>query len=774
MEKLDDLYKKMKNSGKFDKLPLLADIIKEQFQKKSEDIFSTYRTAMDIFKEYLDFDPDPPKVICKNLTGIFSRIFKAIRFYAGLSHFSRIYREFLNYEKYLTEPDTLAETYADLSYLFWLQNDLKKSLLNGLQSLDVLEKSGNKDILPGRYTNIGYIYEIQGDFANAEKYYEEGLSYGMRINSDNMISLAYCGRGRLHLKMSYFRTAINYFLEAQKYMPNEKSEDYIAVCTNLGMAYGKLKNYPESLKYLTRYINDETKSENPDIYFSLLLNATNIYTELGDVAKAEKSLQEILHFSEMHKDPELMVGALINLGKVEINRKNWQKAEEHYQESKHFIQLTGNKLQDIVSDIGLGIVNSGLANKKKAISYLETALKKAKALKIKTEVKNAYHQLATVYEKNGDYEKALECLKQYQQIDAEIKDEQFNLDLKSLKIQYQKKVQKKENLSLFTSHSYISRELANLVKTPLIGTSKSLQEVVNRAFIAADQDKAAVLITGESGTGKEIIARIIHYAGSRKQNPFITVNSVAFAASLIESAFFGSEKGSFTGSTERKTGYFEAVQQGTLFLDEIGDMPTDMQSKFLRVLEEQVIHRVGSTKDIVLDFRLISATNKNLYKLSEANAFRFDLLNRINTLEIYIPPLRERKDDIPLLVDFFVSLFTRQREDEKPIISKATLEILINYDYPGNVRELKNIIQRTILLANKPIIEPEDIIFSTKDTAPREDKKTDFSSLNLADWETTLIEKAMQRTDNVQAKAAKLLGISPYALNRKLKKMRSW
>jgi DNA-binding NtrC family response regulator len=206
-------------------------------------------------------------------------------------------------------------------------------------------------------------------------------------------------------------------------------------------------------------------------------------------------------------------------------------------------------------------------------------------------------------------------------------------------------------------------------------------------------------------------------------------------------------------------------------------MPLSMQSKLLRVVEDHVIHRVGSTKDIALNFRLISATNSDLHRLSQQNEFRFDLLNRINTLVIHIPPLRERMGDIPLLIDYFIDLYSEQQGITKPIFTKETLEFLINYNYPGNVRELRNIIQRSILLCSKPVVEPDDIIFSAGKSVHEGDGSAEIlafpesCSLSLANWERKLIRTAMQQSGNVQAKAAKLLGISPYSLNRKLKNM---
>jgi transcriptional regulator with PAS, ATPase and Fis domain len=769
MDKIKELEQQLKRAGKLDKLPILRELMKLQNQNRELEIFQHFQTALHIFQDYLQFDKNPPQTVCQNLAEIFYQAFQAVRNYDHGRHFSQVYNPFLQWEKQFPQNDCLASIYADLNFLFWMQNKLDEALKYGTKSLAILEKSGNHNILPGRYSNIGYIYESKGEFDKAEQFYEKGLRYGLSIHSENVISLAYCGFGRLHIARGNFKSAIHYFLEALNYFPDTKSPNYMAVCCNLGNAYGKIHQFDESIVYLSKFINRETKAKDPNMYFALLMNAANSYEGLGKLDKTESYLLEIIEFFEHHKNPHMTAAALLNLGRLENNKNHSQKALEYYKQSVKYIKLTNDKQQNISAEMGLGITYIALEDFEKAKYYLETALAKAEELGLKAKMRGCHFHLSKLFEKKEEFELALLHHKKMNQYELEIREDKYKLDLKNVEEQYKKEIQKPKNLQINIVDSYISKELAKLVNNPLIGSNPKMREAVNKAMISAKNDTIPVLITGESGTGKEIIARIIHFAGKRKNHPFLSLNSVAFAGTLIESTFFGNEKGAFTGAEARKTGYFEAADKGTLFLDEIGDMSLSMQTKLLRVIEERVIHRVGGTKDIPLDFRLLSATNKNLYQLSQENLFRFDLLNRINTFEIHLPPLRERKDDIPLLIDYYFSLFTQRAH--KPILKKTALDLLLDYDYPGNVRELKNILQRTLLLCDKAMIEPEDIAFPSQKTDSTSLPNTDFPTLNLAETEKRMIEKAMRVSGNVQVKAAKLLGISPYSLNRKLKKM---
>jgi len=323
------------------------------------------------------------------------------------------------------------------------------------------------------------------------------------------------------------------------------------------------------------------------------------------------------------------------------------------------------------------------------------------------------------------------------------------------------KLEKVEN-----QKSLIDRELEHLIDKEFIGDSKAIRKVLELALIAAEDSEISVLINGENGTGKEIIARIIHYASNRRKNGFYPVNSAAIPEHLLESEFFGHVKGAFTGANENKKGCFELANGGTLFLDEIADMPMMLQSKLLRALEENQIKPVGSTHEIKVNVRVISATNKNIEEMIADNQFRIDLFHRINTLIIEIPPLRERKEDIEPLLKHFAGQISRRKNKPVPKISAELIKQLQNYTFPGNVRELKNMVERALILSSKNILDVKDFTFATQPTP----NTNSLTSLNLADMEIDAIKNALQHTSFNQVKAASLLGISNDALARRIKK----
>ncbi|MBE9512381.1 MAG: sigma-54-dependent Fis family transcriptional regulator [Bacteroidetes bacterium] len=315
--------------------------------------------------------------------------------------------------------------------------------------------------------------------------------------------------------------------------------------------------------------------------------------------------------------------------------------------------------------------------------------------------------------------------------------------------------------------SLISRDLENRIEKNLIGTSKKIKRVLETALKAGQDRDVSILITGENGTGKEIIARIIHHASERNKDVFFPVNSSAIPDSLIESEFFGHRKGSFTDAKEDKKGIFELANGGSLFLDEIADMPFGLQAKLLRALEEKKIKRVGSNKEIDVDIRLISATNQDIDQLIEEKKFRLDLLHRINTVTIAIPPLRERLEDIESLLNYFVEYFAKRKNKPIPVIEPDVLDHLKSYYFPGNVRELRNMIERAFILSGNDQLTVSDFPITNKNVLP---ENNESPGLNIFENELYLIREAMKKTNFNQKKAAVLLGISRDALIRRIKK----
>jgi len=244
--------------------------------------------------------------------------------------------------------------------------------------------------------------------------------------------------------------------------------------------------------------------------------------------------------------------------------------------------------------------------------------------------------------------------------------------------------------------------------TSIVGNHPAIQKVIQLISQVAGT-RATVLVQGESGTGKEIVARAIHYQSDRASKPFVVINCAAIPSNLLESELFGHEKGAFTGAIKTKKGRLELADQGTLFLDEIGEMPKELQVKILRVLEEQKFQRVGGTEDVEVDNRIIAATNKDLKQAVEAGAFRDDLFYRLNVITISIPPLRERKEDIPLLVDYFLEKHRKVFKSRAAGVSDDALKLLVEYSWPGNVRELENALVRAMILCGSEMIQPEDL-----------------------------------------------------------------
>lgn len=310
----------------------------------------------------------------------------------------------------------------------------------------------------------------------------------------------------------------------------------------------------------------------------------------------------------------------------------------------------------------------------------------------------------------------------------------------------------------------------------IIGKSKVMREIFKIVRQVANT-RSTVLIMGESGTGKELIARAIHYHSPRKNYPFVTINCAAIPDTLIESELFGHEKGAFTNAIEKKLGRFEIAHQGTLFLDEIGELSLMTQAKILRFLEEKEFNRVGGSKTIKVDVRLIAATNKDLPQQVKKGEFREDLFYRINVVPIIIPPLRERREDIPLLIEHFIKKFNTENQKNVKGVTVEALESMINYDWPGNVRELENLIERVVALTGNEYIQPDELPIPftsfSKSNGLKESVLSGKISFTKAEeeFEREIILDALRKTKFVQSHAAELLGISRRILKYKMDKL---
>lgn len=343
-------------------------------------------------------------------------------------------------------------------------------------------------------------------------------------------------------------------------------------------------------------------------------------------------------------------------------------------------------------------------------------------------------------------------------------DVEFAISRTKRYLDLQKRLEESEN-----KNSLINLTLERSINRQVIGKSPQMKKVLQLAILAGKDNDINVLITGENGTGKEIIAHIIHHSSIRCNYNFATVNSAAIPESLLESEFFGYRKGAFTDAKSDKKGYFEMANKGTMFLDEIADMPLILQGKLLRAIENKEIKPIGGSKTIKVDVRIISASNKDISSLIKENRFRQDLYHRINTFQINIPPLRERPEDIEPLLKHFTEFFASRKNRAVPEIDQNVVKRLKKYSFPGNVRELQNMVERALLVSNNSKLNLSDFPLIV-------DQNTSVSVINdcfnIEENEKMLILNALKKFHYNQTRAAQVLGISRLSLIRRLEKFK--
>lgn len=313
----------------------------------------------------------------------------------------------------------------------------------------------------------------------------------------------------------------------------------------------------------------------------------------------------------------------------------------------------------------------------------------------------------------------------------------------------------------------LKQEIAKAYK--FIGAKSEKTKELLALIDKVSQTDSTLLITGETGTGKEMVARMIHDKSKRAASPFTCVTCAILSETLLESELFGHEKGSFTGAATRKIGKFEAAHRGTVFLDEISSIPLSTQTKLLRVLQERHFERVGSTEIINVDIRVIAASNEKLEDLIKAGKFREDLYYRLKVIEISTPPLRERQEDIPEIANYYLKEFSRDLDKKIDAIAPETMKILQQYNWPGNIRELKNVIERAVVLGSGNTFIPEHLPLEIRNTSTQVQKPEVESGLSLESMEKKYIENTLKQTNGNKSQAAKILGISRNRLDRKIK-----
>jgi two-component system response regulator AtoC len=383
-------------------------------------------------------------------------------------------------------------------------------------------------------------------------------------------------------------------------------------------------------------------------------------------------------------------------------------------------------------------------------------LKQAKTLLPHTEV--------AIMTGHGSIESAVDAMKlgAYDYIEKPFRVEKMRLLLQRMA----------EKVRLVTENEFLRERVTTEENLDgMIGTSANIQDVL-RMISRLKDTRTPVLISGESGTGKELAARAIHFRGSMAQTPFVAVDCGSLVPTLMESELFGYEKGAFTGATKTKTGLFQAANGGTIFLDEIGELPLEMQAKLLRVLQEKEVRPVGSNENVSVDVRVIAATNRDLEAAYRAGTFRKDLYFRLNVVTVHLPPLRERRSDIPVLVHHFLDRYAKGSQIQ---VTAAAMKSFLHYDWPGNIRELENCIARAVTLGDRQTIDVIDLPPAIRSeqadsTVSASPDATSLSTTALAEMERMTILRVFEQANGDKALAGKMLGISRATLYRKLKR----
>ncbi len=533
--------------------------------------------------------------------------------------------------------------------------------------------------------------------------------------------------------------------------------DFVDVKYNLALILLNERRLQEARQLLLSIVNERVDFKPGRYYLGLIFSDVNLFLadchfclglilkEEGNYEASEKHLQLALEYNPRH------ISALHSLADLYLFLKRYTSAIEKYNQLIILSPLS-EELTDAHNNLALAYYENG---------QLDEAVKELN-LVLQREPGNptAIHNLNLIYEKMG----------------LVPGDKQGKLEVKL----FSASEVASPIFSLSPGTRSEREELQH--KIMIVGKSKAMMRVMRYARVAAASN-STVLLIGENGTGKELLARMIYYNSPRRNKPFIVVDCAAIPEELLESDLFGHERGAFTDAVSKKLGRFEIADGGTIFLDEVGELSPRLQVKLLRVLQEKEFTRVGGTETIRVDVRIIAATNRNLRELIKEGKFREDLYYRLNVLPIYIPPLRERKEDIPLLVEYFLRKFTRRDVKLEQILSPEELENLMNYHWPGNIRELENMIERAVIMGTQTSLYLEEIsrlkwLKEQEQKKTEEDREASTPRLLLDNSDEPTLEElerryiiyTLKRTNGNQRQAAEILGINTSTLWRKLKR----
>lgn len=659
-----------------------------------------------------------------------------------------------------------------LSYSSWSVNQLQEMLKYALKVDELVLELGDADSHPNRYQNIGFAYMSLRDFDNALAYLyksEEILQRTQQwvnlVFNYNKIATIYNLQSEYGRAMEFYQKALSICDEHDLPSPRNR------ILGSLGILYRNMGQNDSALKYLL--LSREGFREHPDdmILITILVNLGLLYTDLEQYRESIDYYREALEITLRLNQENRLFTIYNNMANNYTYLKDYEAAAEYFGRAGEFLTEGEDDLERGILLVNLGNVAVGKGDLIRGRQLVEQGMILLEGERnSQREIARGHKALGNLCVLEGNYKQAVEHLDKYihqleANFDREIEDrlQQAHERYKRLSTAYD---------HLRRQNELVSEELRLKMGHQFVGCSETILKVYKLAMKAASHPDVNVLITGESGVGKEIVARLIHHAGVRAKHFFCAINSSAISGELFESEFFGHIRGAFTGATTEKIGYCELANKGTLFLDEIADMPLSFQIKLLRTLEEKTIIMVGDTRPILVDFRVIASTNRDIDKLMASDTFRYDLYHRLNTIEIFIPPLRDRPEDIEPLIRYWIDVLAARMNLKNVSICDGFIEVFKSYHFPGNVRELKNLLERSLILSESANLDSslaESILSGKLPTHQSLHTETAFESLNLHENERRLLVMALERSEWNQKKAADLLGISQNQIFRRMK-----
>jgi transcriptional regulator with PAS, ATPase and Fis domain len=638
------------------------------------------------------------------------------------------------------------------------------------------------------------------------------LNNAKKTKDNSLITLALTHIGSYHQKRNERIEAISSFEKAEKQIANSGDiRTQVNTLLDHSSAYYYFGEYKKALPLLTRAL--KLCNQTNDIERSLLIvnNLATLYMMMHKFDDAEQMMLTNLEQCEKFNNPMRKINVLVNLGVLNLRQDNFEAALQYFEKCRQLAISIGlhdpRFLMDLNSNFAgcyrflgkpeealrhldiaheqatiIGDQNSimevqvnranmliGLGEFTESRKHLRSIIKYATKEKHYHLLTVAYKNYARTYEVQGNYPKAIENLLKLTTVQNDFHAQLMAEQSKEYDVQIQNMLN--DYSAVQQQYSILAEGLKSEFAREFVGSSDAHKRVLESALLAAQHPSSSVLILGESGTGKDVLARIIHLSSSRRNQPFIAVNMAAISSSLLESEFFGHKRGSFTGATTDTKGFFLEANKGTLFLDEISEMPIALQAKLLRVLESRRLTPVGSSSEIGFDTRIISSTNRDVLDMISKDTFRLDLYHRLNTIEIYIPPLRERPADIAALLVYYTDKIAKDMKLPIPRIDNSFIEKLQGYRFPGNVRELKNIVERLLIM-----FKSRDWNADTLNSLPSLKMElggsvgSDMQNKKMNVERSEIID-ALERSNGKQKEAAKLLGISESTLTRKIKNL---